>query len=45
MSPLAIGIAALALTGVAIAKDSCVECHSAMDGKLKAPGFPLSPPA
>ena len=37
MRPLAIGIAALALTGVAIAKDSCVECHSAMDGKLKAP--------
>ena len=37
MRRLAIGMAALALTGMAIAKDSCVECHSAMDGELKAP--------
>jgi predicted CXXCH cytochrome family protein len=37
MRPVAIGIAALVMASVAVAKDSCVECHSAMDGELKAP--------
>jgi len=37
MMRLATGIALVALAGAAAAKDSCVECHSVMEGDLKAP--------